>query len=85
VTEQAEKLAGGVHVAIEERGGVEAARVQRRLERIEELDRKRAPAGQLLGELRALVHEAEAWARVHSDEGEADVAEKVGEEVEGMQ
>ena len=32
----------------------------RRLERIEALDRERAPAGQLLGELRELVHEAEA-------------------------
>jgi hypothetical protein len=84
VSEHAAEAAGGVRVAIEERVGVEAARVQRRLERIEALDRKRAPAGQLLGELRALVHEAEAWARVHLDEREVDVAEKVREEVEGM-
>ena len=34
-----------------------------RLERIEALDRAGSPAGVLLGELRALVAEAEAWAR----------------------
>ena len=45
----------------------------RRLERIETLDRRRAPAGALLGELRALVREAEAWARVEGD-GRATVA-----------
>jgi hypothetical protein len=44
-------------------GGDQASRVARRLERIEALDRERAPAGQLLDELRELVHEAEAWAR----------------------
>jgi hypothetical protein len=44
-------------------GADESAAVLRRLERIEELDRERAPAGQLLGELRELVREAEAWAR----------------------
>ena len=41
-------------------GADEAARVLRRLERIEALDRERAPAGRLLGELRELVREAEA-------------------------
>jgi hypothetical protein len=44
----------------------EAGRVLQRLERIEALDRERAPAAELLGELRALVHEAEAWARAHA-------------------
>jgi hypothetical protein len=44
-------------------GADEASRVVRRLKRIEALERGRASAGQLLGELRALVDEAEAWAR----------------------
>jgi hypothetical protein len=47
-------------------GTGEAARVLRRLERIEALDRERAPAGRILGELRELVHEAEAWAQVEA-------------------
>jgi hypothetical protein len=34
-----------------------------RLERIESLDRQRAQPGDLLDELRALLGEAEAWAR----------------------
>jgi hypothetical protein len=41
----------------------EARAVLRRLERIERLDREHAPPEVLLGELRALVGEAEAWAR----------------------
>jgi len=62
----------------------QAARVLSRLERIEALDRERAPAGRMLGELRELVREAEAWARVEGD-GRARIA--VGllrEEAEGM-
>jgi hypothetical protein len=50
----------------------EAARVLKRLERIHELDRADgrglAQTRQLLDELRALVVEAEAWARVEGDE-----------------
>jgi hypothetical protein len=42
----------------------EARRVLARLERIERLDRDATPAHVLLAELRALVREAEAWARV---------------------
>jgi hypothetical protein len=38
-------------------------RLLTRLERIEALDRDRAPAELLLGELRGLVADAEAWAR----------------------
>ena len=34
-----------------------------RLERIEELDRVGAARAELLAELRALLHEAEAWSR----------------------
>jgi len=41
----------------------EARRVLARLERIEALDRRRAVPGQLLAELRALLTEAEDWAR----------------------
>ena len=42
----------------------EARRVLDRLERIERLERDRAPSTALLDELRALVVEAEAWVRV---------------------
>jgi hypothetical protein len=45
----------------------EAQRVLHRLGRIESLDRDAVPASRLLGELRALVREAEAWARVEGD------------------
>ncbi len=38
-----------------------------RLERIDALDRGRADPGVVLGELRALVREAEAWARLEGD------------------
>jgi hypothetical protein len=41
----------------------EARRVLARLERIESLDREHALPGDLLAELRALLDEAEAWAR----------------------
>lgn len=46
----------------------EARAVLGRLERIEELERGGAAAPELLGELRTLVLEAEAWARVDGDE-----------------
>ena len=49
----------------------EARRVLERLARIEALDRAAAGPGELLAELRALVREAEDWARVEG--GEADV------------
>jgi hypothetical protein len=39
----------------------EARRVLERLARIEALDRRRAPAGDLLDELRGLVRDAESW------------------------
>ena len=65
-------------------GAEEAARVLRRLGRIEALDRERAPSGQLLGELRELVHEAEALARTESGGGSRDAGAELGEEVEGM-
>ena len=42
----------------------EARAVLARLDRIEALEREGAPPGVLLEELRGLVQEAEAWARV---------------------
>jgi len=42
----------------------EARAVLARLERIESLERARAPAAALLAEVRALLAEAEAWVRV---------------------
>ena len=44
----------------------EARAVLSRLERIEELDSRQAPASVLLAELRELVSEAEAWVRVEA-------------------
>ena len=53
----------------------EARAVLERLDRIEELGRAGAPAHELLGELRALVREAETWARRERDhEAQAVVA-----------
>ena len=50
----------------------EARRVLARLERIDALERERALPGELLGELRALLDEAEAWVKV--DRGTPDSA-----------
>jgi hypothetical protein len=46
----------------------EARAVIERLDRIEALEREGAAAETLLAELRALVREAEAWARLDGDE-----------------
>jgi hypothetical protein len=66
----------------------EATRVLARLERIEALDRGRVGPAVLLDELRALVGEAEAWARVEGDaraRGAAHAAsEKLRGKAEGM-
>ena len=51
----------------------EARAVLRRLDRIEVLERKGAPARSLLAEVHALLAEAEAW--VASERGETDAAE----------
>jgi len=60
----------------------EAARVLARIERIQALDREQAPVSSLLGELRELVAEAEAWVRVEGDDravaAAAQLAESVG-------
>ncbi len=61
----------------------EAARVLARLERIDEL-RTSGGGTDLLVELRALVPEAEAWARVEGDARARAAAAKLREEAEGM-
>jgi hypothetical protein len=66
----------------------EAARVLARLTRIDELRhagaRERVGAPELLAELRALVPEAEAWARAEGDARARTAATKLREEAEGM-
>ena len=47
----------------------ESRAILERLERIEALDREGAPPGELIAELRALLGEAESWAR--ADGGDA--------------
>ena len=56
-----------------------------RLERIEALERDRALPGVLLGELRALLHEAEAWARVEREvpDTAVDAVERCRQMLEG--
>jgi hypothetical protein len=58
-------------------------RVLARLARIEEL-RGSGAEPQLLEELRALIPEAEAWARSEGDARARDAAQKLREEAEGM-
>jgi len=61
-----------------------AAQVLHRLERIEALDVHGAPRSRLLDELRALVGEAEAWARLGVGGRPGDEAADLREGVEGM-
>jgi Tfp pilus assembly protein PilN len=61
----------------------ETNRVLARLRRIEAL-REEASASVLLDELRALVPEAEAWARAEGDARARVAATKLREEAEGM-
>jgi hypothetical protein len=61
----------------------EATRVLQRLERIEALDGT-ADKATLVIELRALVDEAEAWARAEGDARARAAARKLREEAEGM-
>ena len=67
---------------------VAADQLLERLERIDELRRSTTPAGAadgaLLGELRALVGEAEAWARAEGDGRARAAVEKLREKAEGM-
>jgi hypothetical protein len=61
----------------------EANRVLARLERIERLDRETVGAAVMLGELRALVGEAEAWARVEGDARARSAARRAAEKLRG--
>ena len=61
----------------------ETERVVVRLRRIDEL-RASGSTGDLLDELRALVPEAEAWARVEGDARAQAAAAKLREGAEGM-
>jgi hypothetical protein len=54
----------------------EARAVLARLDRIEALEREGAPPGVLLEELRGLVQEAEAWARLEGGEREQEAVER---------
>jgi hypothetical protein len=58
-------------------------RVLHRLARIETLRASASPAA-LLDELRALVPEAEAWARAEGDARARDAVQKLRKEAEGM-
>jgi hypothetical protein len=62
----------------------EAAKVLARLERIDALGQGRVRSEELLGELRALVREAEAWARLEGDVRAASAVRKLREGAEGM-
>jgi hypothetical protein len=59
-------------------------KVLRRLERIDELERARAGRPALLGELRQLVREAEAWARTEGDDRAQAAVDKLRKEAGGM-
>jgi len=58
--------------------------VLKRLERIDELERGRAGRPELLGELRQLVREAEAWARSEGDARAQEAVDKLRKEAGGM-
>jgi len=62
----------------------EATRVIRRLERIEAFGRSQPAPNHLLDELRALVTEAEAWARLEGDVRARSAVTRLREEAEGM-
>jgi hypothetical protein len=55
----------------------EARRVLERLERIDALEGARAAPQELLGELRELLREAEAWARVEGGDAGREAVERL--------
>jgi transposase len=61
----------------------EARAVIQRLNRIEALDREGAHAAALLAELRELVREAEAWARLEADERAYEAVERCKRAIAG--
>jgi hypothetical protein len=75
---------GGYRRDVDEATSAVATRVLERLERIESLGRSGPPPSCLLGELRALVAEAEAWARLEGDRRACSAVTKLREEAEGM-
>lgn len=64
---------------------VEASRVLERITRIRVLEREQAPASLLLGELRELVVEAEAWARLEGDARAGSAAARLAESVANVE
>jgi hypothetical protein len=62
----------------------EAVAVLERLARIDALESGQASRGRVLGELRELVREAEAWARLEGDERARSAVVQLREEAEGM-
>ena len=63
----------------------EARKVIERLERIEALQSTQAPAEELLGEVRLLLHEGEAWlAAEHDGAGAGDTIDPTGEAEEAL-
>jgi hypothetical protein len=62
----------------------EAVAVLERLARIDALEPGEASRVRVLGELRELVREAEAWARLEGDERAQSVVVQLREEAEGM-
>jgi hypothetical protein len=70
---------------VDELPGVEASRVLERITRIRVLDREQASVSRLLGELRELVAEAEAWVRLEGDERAGSAAARFAESVANIE
>jgi hypothetical protein len=62
----------------------EAVAVLERLARIDALEPGQASRGRVLGELRELVREAEAWARLEGDERARSAVTQLRAGAEGM-
>ena len=62
----------------------EAEAVLERLARIDALEPGRAQVSRVRDELRHLVREAEAWARLEGDERARSAVDRVRKEAEGM-
>jgi hypothetical protein len=63
----------------------ESEAVLERLARIEELDRRGAGAGVLVGELRALLVEAEAWSRREGGDASARAVDELRSALDSAQ
>ncbi|MBM3679212.1 MAG: hypothetical protein FJW96_15270 [Actinobacteria bacterium] len=60
----------------------EAARIIERLERIDAMRREAAGPRELLGELRCLLRDAEAWAAVEGGEGASQAVDRLRDALE---